>query len=368
SSFNGSVDLDRMAKTRRILLGRAKANDNFDYKPLFLHTPSSQEEDDYGLQTSNSLASSRLAGDDTSTVSYSATVQYPRTTANSPEQKLGDGPIIFYQGATFCTDLSGDRSGVSYDGAECAQQMHGPIGCAPSTSEDISVDGEDVRGSFGKFQMSHDWIECEDDDTGFRISDFDFQTMQSIDNDLVYDGAAPLELEASGVGGVEPLDNFTINVQVRHFGSSPGQSSREVLRSLRLQSLSAVGRRISGNKPTEPVVRSEIVSATKTNHPPSSLPPPSYFFLPLSSSDSDNDNNTDSDSDGSRYDVSRSLTDIEMPAPQGFMAMSPIGWSEYSSDISDQESDEDPSPEADAEEGRNGNYPQNSDMAELQSS
>lgn len=287
-------------------------NDKFDYKPLFLHTACPQEEDDYCFHASDSLTSLGPAGDDRSILPDSSAPSRPGMSSNFPEQKRGNGPIIFYHGAIFYTDLSGDRSGVSYDDVEFAHQKHDIIGCAPSTSKDILVHAEDVREFLAEYPMSPDRMEYEDDDTGFTTANFNFQTMRSIDSDRVSDGAAPLELEASGIGGVEPLDNFAINVQVRHVVSSPGHCNRKVLRSLRQHSFSAVCTGMLGNKLTETIVRSEVVSATKINLPPSLLPPPSYFFLDFSSSDGDDDNDTDSDSNDSGNDAScSSATDIE---------------------------------------------------------
>lgn len=344
STIDQRPSLERMAQPRRIPFGQATANDKLDYKPLFLHVAGTQKSHRSRLHSDDSLTSPGSGDDGTSTTSDSCVLPRPDMIRPCSERKSRDGPIIFYHGASFCTDLSGDGSGLPYEGAEQAEYAEHNfdlLGCAPSPLKDIVGDVEESRGLLSDVHKRSNPSSPGADDRTFGLPKLNLQMMQYVDNDLDSRVSVPIELEASGIGGVEPLDNFTITVQVRHVVSSLDENSGRVSASPRRHSLSAVCSAVTNRKGVDSIIRSEIVSAIKTNLRPSSLPPPSYFFLPFSS-DSEEDGDSGSDSNEGGNAAWRSLdVGTELTESEGSAHMDLEEWSEESSDISAEVSDED---------------------------
>jgi len=86
---------------------------NFHYKPLFVHnnSSSSEEPQSIGDESGSSLghpAESQAGG-------FSRWGQSGISNGPSQRKRRRDGAIIYYQGAPFCTDLSGDFGEVSPD-------------------------------------------------------------------------------------------------------------------------------------------------------------------------------------------------------------------------------------------------------------
>ncbi|MCJ1364208.1 hypothetical protein MMC16_003317 [Acarospora aff. strigata] len=314
------VNLGNTSKRRRVFLGQGHQMNQFDYKPLFLHTTGLKTAGEWCLPICNSMKSLEPAGDGTSIVSASQNSPDVDMVLNPLEPNHNDGPIIFYRGATFCTDFSGDLSHLSDDTVHLGNQAPHPLGSVPVMSNDALVNAKETRQSLGMTGSSFNHVDHENDEDmdarnedDFRMYSFDLEVMHSVHNDVAGDGGVPLELEASGVGGVQPLDNFAINVHVRYMAPSLGPPDTEGPVDMPQQSISALHRATLTNKSRKATVRNEIISAIKVDLAPSSLPPPSYY-LSLSTSETDDDNESQSDLSDSGLDVSHSSPLIVDPS------------------------------------------------------
>lgn len=335
-----STDDEHAIKTRRIFLGQAYTHDRLSHKPLSGYTIRSEEDECYS-QTSNSMTSVGTAGD---TISAASTTNASMSQKRAPdplETKNGHGPIIFYQGARFCTDLSGDMGCLSEESTEFGQRCQDPLGATKITSDPSFFD-DDIRSASRESQTSPDHLDHGDDRSGSRTPDLQFPTVYSTGGDAACERGIPLEFEASGIGGVQPYDNFTIDVGVRQITSALGQRDPKAPTSPEgHQQLlyNTTCRAAARTKLAKVVVRGEIVSTLTTNLPPSSLPPPSYY-LSLSTSETDDDNETESDSnDSSANDSRSSQMEVEPSAPSSLMQVYRIAGSGRPPEISNLESE-----------------------------
>jgi hypothetical protein len=244
------------------------------YEPLFR-----------GKAGSAGKTSNALSDDDS--VSSSSSLEQKYVDGADRRQRPEGGPIIFYHGAKFCTDLSGDLGGKSHNGLVYSKLTRQVLGCVPKehSSAATSARGPARESYMPEVDMVDDSEEMEEPIL------YGFNTPPRMNRADTYSGPSPIALEASGIGGVRPHDNFAIQVQVRRvargegFGigrtsfSTMSQSNPPSLRRRFGQSLGSLAR------PHR--IKSEILSTRKRNLPPSSLPPPSYIFIPSSSSNSD---------------------------------------------------------------------------------
>ena len=293
------------AKRRPIHFKGAKDEDNsLHYKPLFFHTAVS--EDDGSEFPSVSLSSSESPYMATATGSHSSVTALRDRVSRFRGPRRNDGPMIFYNRAKFCTDLSGDVNGTKRKHSTYRCLTKWPIGSSdPPSSE---VDGGDSDVNLSKVP---DPASFNGRSSNIRSS-LNFDDLKSVLSDYASDSNSSsnfMGMEASGLGGIRPGDNFAVKVQIRHQGkhtarrnissfSKPSRHVRKVLHTIPRSSVDAFRSVIdlTRNQEIEQQVTSEIISSVKTEMPPSALPPPSYVHLPFtSSSGSDSDNEETSD-------------------------------------------------------------------------
>ncbi|KAI0127844.1 frequency clock protein [Xylariales sp. AK1849] len=306
---DGSNDLDQRKKQRtqvedsgdyvitsepsKLVHQVSSSGGGLHYKPLFAHhqTSSFDEqpsiEDDSGsspgLEESNLGLNSRW---NNSGVSGVLQRKRPR-----------DGAIIYYTGAPFCTDLSGDYeiSTDSNDVTALAKPkpavMRGP-GLYRTTSGS-SIPFKPLSNyvshrammdlDFAPPELSSSESEVSDDiDVEFPWSD----TKQS---------AHLTNLEASGLGGITPDDHFVVTISTRRPKFSRGDhsnipglqtddtaESRDTTESMvaRLESMTTGSPlpQIFLSKHVQQKIKMEYVTGKVTRLPPVSLPPPTFFF------------------------------------------------------------------------------------------
>lgn len=215
-----------------------------------------------------------------------------------------EGPIIYYDGAPFCTDLSGDSNFARYHDTEVSASGADVLGCLPFADmrSDLCPEGSptDVNQS-----PESVWMGRRDMDTMEFMAGF-----EEIGSSPNANSSTPSRLEASGIGGVQPCDNFCVNVLVRHAITKVADS----LTVSRFSSFRDQVHRITHQSPQwatdafdrgllpsptvgcQRAVRIEVVSAETVHLPPSTLPPPSHVFHPFSSSDSDDEDCCERDS------------------------------------------------------------------------
>ena len=282
------------AKRRPVNLTEARNDDSkFQYRPLFFHTALSEEEEGLGTD-SDSLASASTPEFTTGIRSGSKALIDRQAKLRDPKRE--DGPIIFYNRARFCTDLSGDLDGGSRQQTTYRRFTSQPVGCSNSwTHGSDDSDAEDAMSSGGQQQLA------SDTDMDSTRSVLDLNELRSVISDYASSKAtSPLDMEASGLGGIQPEDNFVVKVQVQYSGSnqtaiprkpssfsSPKSRIRHILQSIPSNSVNAVRENAAiprSHGPQEGFVDREIISTIKTDMAPSALPPPSYACLPSSSS------------------------------------------------------------------------------------
>ena len=297
------------AKRRPVTLGQHDDGGRFHYKPLFFHTaPSEEDEDDSAPPTENSSSDWRENATGLISGLNSGSHGLRETEARLRKKNQGNGPIIFYNKARFCTDLSGDPSGAMIDEDAYQRFTQDPVGVSPATPSEYGDEPTDVSVVDGEELMELDLKSSQ-----ITRSALDLEDLKSSISDCA-SSPGPMDMEASGLGGIQPEDNFVVRVQVRHGGiittrgsrkSSPFSSSRGQIRRMlhrrpqrNLDIFREENQDIPRSQPPPPL-KTEIISAVKRNLPPSSLPPPSYNFSP---SEYDDDEYEDDRNDISPYE------------------------------------------------------------------
>lgn len=292
------------AKRRPVYLEQPNDMDKFHYKPLFFHGATSEDDDD-SAHVTNSVSSFDPMENATGLNSGSHGVR--ESEVKLRKQNRENGPIIFYNKARFCTDLSGGSNAAMHNGAAYCRYTQEPIGCLQQ------ADDEELDQSESDYVPDGDGApESMDLGIGSTVatrSALDLEDLRSSISDL--STMSPIPMEASGLGFIQPEDNFMIKVQVRHGGvkrrgsraQSPFSSSRgqirRLLHSMPRGSTNTFGeaKDIPRSQTNRGPIKSEIVSTVKTDMPPSSVPPPSYLCPPVSSSESGDGDDEDEDED-----------------------------------------------------------------------
>ncbi|KAI9747742.1 MAG: hypothetical protein M4579_007400, partial [Chaenotheca gracillima] len=199
-SSTNSSGLPDSNKKRRVLLGQTKPENKFQYKPLFFHSMGSDEEDDFYLDNSDSLMSSKVVedvrtnGQSSSGLNLTGTTKSPNA---SSRRRRDDGPIIFYNRAKFCTDLSGDRSLEP-------REENDPSGYARFTSDVVGYEPSPAKEAKGQSMIDRPLLSTNFDDE-MDVDDLDESTSLKISSDsgLPQSQSTPSqapEFEASGLG------------------------------------------------------------------------------------------------------------------------------------------------------------------------
>lgn len=216
----------------------ASVGDKFHYKPMFAQ-PGSFDDDASSIISTSNGSFPRGSSDEDGTPSV-AKKTLPL-----------DGPIIYYEGGKFCTDLT---TQVVKEGKLMAVSptfpyerfTNNPIGEKQSR---VPLSPNTKRGSplFAKDRppsilLDNDSMNIDDD------SDVGLQFSPRFSSSIPQSPPAPIELEVSGIGGVLPEDNFAINVQKRHF-LLPQNANGALPCSRKKLSKSKILRKISHNIP-----------------------------------------------------------------------------------------------------------------------
>ena len=188
--------------------------------------------------------------------------QIPRWPTQNPNDSKTYGLMVFYNSADFCIDLTCDKDLYSRSNPHLLAD-HVVLGLPCSQSPQPAENGEQRGLLSGSFRPHEPPSPVQSSLLSpFPGSSWPSQLARQSRRNLT-----PMQLEASGLGGVVPEDNFTIHVTTHQTSD-----------------------------PSRPAYLREVASHT-TVHPPASLPPPSYVFLPYSSSLSD-DGDLDSLTEG----------------------------------------------------------------------
>ncbi|KAF1930283.1 uncharacterized protein M421DRAFT_28446, partial [Didymella exigua CBS 183.55] len=270
----------------------------FAYKPLFFRRESSDEDMDLydRTESASSLSQPQQRGESSALGGFA--VQ-----SSLPDKRRHDGPIIFYNRVRFCTDLTGDRVGASLTLPENYKTITShPLGAQLDAHDSERAELWESRGPLD------DAVTDSDSKAGASTP----SSLASLDFSPVHlqkhiSAASPhvMDFEASGLGGVQPDDNFSVRVQRAQIPAAPAvvQDRRASLYPSKIQAI-LDGRRVSQAKRRRScsprnTIREEIISAVRQDMPSSILPPPSFYPFDAQSSGelSDDEESSDGDSD-----------------------------------------------------------------------
>ncbi|PVH87991.1 hypothetical protein DL98DRAFT_581216 [Cadophora sp. DSE1049] len=326
---------------------------SFHYKPLFHHSESSG-----GFISSDESES--LFGynprTDALPDSTSADPQMWRGGPNqrSAKEKQDAGLLVYYNGARFCTDLSGDRgrastplhdSAVDQDGHFNKQQE--AIG--GTSRKDVPMFERTPSGSLLPFRPFKDYskgvsIPGIDDPRPTTPEPLSDGTEGDFFANVSVGGTTPptqrQAFESTGLGGIRPADHFIMKVQTRrtmtdsHHSYKLSKSStsssgekrfahkipRSSLESFFDSGMEASKTRTSSTAGTTGDLRdslpikTEIISSHLRQLEPSELPPPLGYHTAYSSSDDDSDS-SDASSQSSHRQRKPRYPQISLSSP-----------------------------------------------------
>ncbi|KAL7810037.1 frequency clock protein [Trichoderma aethiopicum] len=285
------------------------STESFHYKPLLLHQHSpngqSSPEDDtlssFGPIEESNAADSRWGHSGSGT--------------SVRRKRRRDGAIIYYSGAPFCTDLSGDPGDISpttymlsssRDRTELPSQFDRPIPFRSGSGSSITkLPLSDADLDLGGMQVDDDRVGVPElmTDSGDESSELNWEFSWS-------DAPQVLEmvpLEPCGLGGVLPEDHFMVVVTTRRSKLDAYESQRKKLSEETTDSIISRLATMSTSSPRPFVHRSlkqdvpprlqiEYLSGRIRRLEPVPLPPPAIFFPPFSP-DSFSDDESGSDGD-----------------------------------------------------------------------
>ncbi|KAK2064432.1 hypothetical protein LY76DRAFT_501569 [Colletotrichum caudatum] len=253
--------------------------DSFHYKPLFVHQSSSAE------QTSLDDSNSSGGGED----SNNGASRWGNSGSGSARRKRRrlDGAIIYYSGAPFCMDLSGDPGDLSPSSylTSTGQEQQ-----SPTSERERPGPQRTQSGSALPYRPLTDGTKAFSvavaTEMGSEDSDMDIEA-EFPWSDRATD-PVPNTLDASGFGGVNPDDHFRVIATTRrpkinaNPSSSSGLERSDVTKLVDrimspLRSSPQVGLSKPKSKSHLPVTI-EYTSESVVKLKPTPLPPPGMYF------------------------------------------------------------------------------------------
>ncbi|PHH85567.1 hypothetical protein CDD83_239 [Cordyceps sp. RAO-2017] len=292
------------------------SSESFHYKPLFVQqeSPNGQTSPDDTLSSFGPVEDSNMGGGSRWGLSGSGT--------SNRRKRRHDGAIIYYSGAPFCTDLSGDPGDVSpatymlssgQDRQEPTAQFVRPLPRRSASGSSLCFRPlSDGPGSSlgGAGSSGGDVVAATA--PGAATAGAGDEASEDIEFDLTWSGDQQYfevrPLEPCGLGGVLPDDHFMVVVTTRRPKremltriSSTGRAKADEATDCIINRLASMttsspvplmSRSSSQQCGSAAAVEMEYVSGRIKRLAPVPLPPPAIFFPPFST-DSSNDGDTD---------------------------------------------------------------------------
>lgn len=304
SNCNSPAEFGAGGTRRPNFLGRFNSASNFHYQPLFFRGARSEDDEDCYVRGDDSLTSYDGIDDVTGADSHPRDPRGSKAHSTLFSRQRGNGPIIFYNKAKFCTDLCGDTSGARTVDISFTRFTDEPIGREMLNSlhrmgpEKCLIKGSDRT----------DPVKADSTVSSITDSHLTIDLSKLADSDEICEAKEPINLEASGLGGVQPQDNLLIDVRVQHRkkkglrnNSRVPPSHGYVRRIMHLSRLKVDTFRDpdlpTPAERTESLVEAKIISSRVTVLPPSTLPDPSYLCLPFESDNEDDEEDEEDDND-----------------------------------------------------------------------
>lgn len=330
STYNSSPDYEE-AHPQPFCLAPSNSATSFHYKPLLFRRISSEDEDCYNYDDDDSYSLSRKVEHSNVLESFSRGPQAPVLKSNKVGRQEG-GPIIFYRNANFCTDLSGDLNHDSRNDVSFTRYIQDPIG----GNDESHGGGETGHDPEETLVHEPDSVEVETESSCLTDTCLTLGEMSLVDAEDAPSRIKPVYFEVSGLGGVQPQDNFCVEVKMQHGGlkspdddgSEHGTPDQSPPRGLRQSRFSPAGEDFHwihtprANQADGSFCKSKILSLTVTPLPHSVLPEPSYINLPFSSDNEEEDEGSSENSEcdekqkGFRSFASDEMgTELDKPRP-----------------------------------------------------
>lgn len=323
------------------------------YTPLFYHKESTEGSVVSNVSPNSEEEVSPLAPQATGTTPSGLASSGVRT--SSLKRKRDEGPIIFYNKANFCTDLSGDPGVHNAKGyVDYNHYSDIPLGASPEQYQTHgNVTNDERRGPLMRAALQD--MDVDMDPSSSSDVDLDFTDTQPLDGNISVIPSVELDFEASGIGGIVPEDNFAIDVaskRVRGDGASATNFASHTPRSLHYphRITRALKREYDEDQTASspstvrraPIVNREIISMDHRLLPPSVLPPPSLLPFGSSSGDADSDMSDVSDMGEGQFED----TDEPPTAAPRLLDVTP-----EESEYNEENEDEDEEDEGEEEDG-----------------
>lgn len=272
------------------------SSSGFHYKPIFIRQQSSAE-----LSTDTSSQESYTGQDDDN---GGGNLSKWDTSGTAPRKRRRDGAIIYYSGAAFCTDLSGDLGDFSPSTYMTSTGQSRDLDLRafqPVLTRSMSGSSLNIRPLSDERAIVSEAMDMDldnppdlvtDDGDSSPYSSFEFPWCE--EPNKVTPPTLPLQpcLEPCGLGGVIPEDHFAVFCHTRHpvlKKSSLGNlraRSEDIAESIsgRLAGLSTASPAPSREQHRDTSVEMTYVSGRMVRLNPVALPPPAMFIPPFSTS------------------------------------------------------------------------------------
>ncbi|ETS83982.1 hypothetical protein PFICI_05858 [Pestalotiopsis fici W106-1] len=270
------------------------SSDEFHYKPMFAHHQTSSSDEQPSIDEESG---SSTGPPEESHLGMNSRWNYSGVSRPSQRKRRRDGAIIYYTGAPFCTDLSGDVGNDSSYNTTSSEPSAAPELIRHGSGSSIPfkpLSNFTSHRSMMDLDFKHRDGASEDTDTTDEIqADFPWSNSKQ--------SAKLTNLEASGLGGVSPEDHFVVVVATSrpkrlkptgvHRRPTFAKTSSEETTMSKDTTESMTGRlaALSTCSPTpagvaQPRVNIVYLSGKVERLPSAPLPPPSFFFGANSSS------------------------------------------------------------------------------------
>lgn len=280
--------------------GRVRSESNKHmYTPLFHHKDSTDDTDNSSSEAEQdseesppySGALNDSSGMTSSGIRTSSGVPAP---AVKKKQKRDDGPIIFYNNARFCTDLSGERKPKGPQG-----NRDGPL---YTTTSSMPV-GQPVGKSTKALERRGPLAQASNLPEPMDLSDNPIPESMEISfppdsptKSASSKGQEPIDLEVTGIGGVWPADNFSISVRSQHAitQSQVIDPSRQVETKSLPPRVAQILEKSGITPKTHAIVDKHFVASAVRGLPPSELPE-ALNYMPFEDESLEDDSDDEDD-------------------------------------------------------------------------
>jgi len=306
------------------------------YTPLFSHRSMSEDSEassSTGEENNDSPYTQHMGGESSGMASSGLHTSAPK----KKKRKQDNGPIIFYNNARFCTDLSGDSGARGSNGAPYYKPSSlAPVGRTPPREEPSQM--FEKRGPLEEASFLPEPMDLADNPIPDSL-ELAFPPQSPPNSASGTQKRPSIDLEVTGMGGVYPADNFAIEVESRHAVVDQHEAPAIPIQDTTKNLPDRFARILHGNTPQRKVraaVAQRYLNIQRIEHPPSMLPP-ALCFVP------EEDDSTSDDYSGTVDEMSMSpdAADVFPPstAPQT-MYMPDVDSEDSDEEMEDEEYDE----------------------------